>query len=437
MNAVLTSWEQETRSTLEHLGFAPRCTTSPAIQRVNPLEMADWDTLVRSHPASTIFHSAGWARVLHDTYGFKPIYFAAFEDRRLSALLPCMEVNTLFTGRRGVCLPFTDTCEPLTSNAIPSEALLSELAKCGRERRWKSIECRGRGTPPVQSPASLAFYGHELPLADGEEQVFGGFDSAVQRAIRKAEKSGVYVEISRTLGAMRSYYRLHCMTRKRHGLPPQSWSFFARLHQHVLSKGHGFVAIARLRLPRVGKEGSCPTSTRPPLARAQAKAGTDSLEHPVREHLGRDASDEATHPIGQAPGSAAPPTGSLPGTPIAGVVILLFDERAVYKYAASDETFQQYRGNNLALWRAIQCCARWGYKTLDFGRTSLENEGLRQFKLGWGSAERRIEYLKYDLRHQAYLTEHDRTRGWHTRFFRLMPLPVSRLLGALLYPHLA
>src|SRR4051812_12924409 len=39
-----------------------------AVQRVNPLAVADWDERVARFSGASIFHSAAWARVLHETY---------------------------------------------------------------------------------------------------------------------------------------------------------------------------------------------------------------------------------------------------------------------------------------------------------------------------------------------------------------------------------
>src|SRR5437588_684822 len=79
-------------------------------QELNPLERPGWDELILSHREASFFHTAGWASVLQDTYGHTPHYFGVLEGERLSALLPLMEVNSLWTGRRGVSLPFTDEC---------------------------------------------------------------------------------------------------------------------------------------------------------------------------------------------------------------------------------------------------------------------------------------------------------------------------------------
>ena len=43
---------------------------------------------------------------------------------------------------------------------------------------------------------------------------------------------------------MESYYRLHCQTRRRHGLPPQPFKLFAAIQEHVLAPGLGCVITA-------------------------------------------------------------------------------------------------------------------------------------------------------------------------------------------------
>jgi hypothetical protein len=123
--------------------------------------------------------------------------------------------------------------------------------------------------------------------------------------------------------------------------------------------------------------------------------------------------------------------------PIAASVYFQLGTRAVYKYGASDEAFQHLRGANIVMWEAIKWHARHGAKTLHLGRTSIGNEGLRRFKLGWGAGEQKIEYVKYDLRNNRYVTETDDATGWHNRLFNLLPMPLSRLIGALLYRHCA
>jgi hypothetical protein len=343
-----------------------------SVQCVHPARQPGWDASVANHRQGTFFHSAAWAGVLEGAYGYAPAYFTVSEAGALRSLLPLMEVDSWLTGRRGISLPFTDDCEPLYSDIESFKSVLQSVIAHGRARRWKHVEFRGGRKLFGAVPASLAFHGHELDLTGGEECLFERVDGGVRRAIRKAEKTGVTVQISDTLPAMRGFYALFCQTRRKHGLPPQPFHFFQNIHERVLSKKLGVIVTARMG-----------------------------------------------------------------GRAIAAAVYFGLGGRAIYKYGASDETFQHLRGNNLVMWEAIKWHARQGFKTLHLGRTSLGNEGLRRFKLGWGAAEQPIEYVKYDLRHDRFLTDSDESAGWHNRLFNHLPIFLSRMIGAGLYRHWA
>lgn len=345
---------------------------SGRVQCINPLDHPAWDDLLATHPGSTFFHSAAWAKVLQRTYGFSPCYFSVLQGDRLLALLPVMEVNSPLTGRRGVALPFTDACEPLDQDSLLKEAVIPEAMRTGRERGWKYLECRGGRNLFDEAPAFQSFFNHELKLFRDERFLFARFESATRRAIRKVEKIGATIQISGSLESVNDYYSLHCKTRKKHGLPPQSFGFFRNIHEHILSSKKGVVVLAR-----------------------------------------------RAHDL------------------IAGAIFFHFGDQAIYKFGASDESFQELRGNNLVMWGAIRWYAGKGLKTLNFGRTSVTNEGLRRFKNGWGAEERKSEYVRYDIPGNRYLVGKDGASGWHNHVFRLLPIFASRMLGAALYRHTA
>jgi len=57
----------------------------------------------------------------------------------------------------------------------------------------------------------------------------------------------VTVEVSQNLEAIKIFYSLQCKTRKKHGLPPQPFSFFLNIHKHILSQNLGVVVMAYWR----------------------------------------------------------------------------------------------------------------------------------------------------------------------------------------------
>ncbi len=209
-------------------------------QIVDPIDIRDWDDLIATHPNSTFFHSRAWAQTLASTYGFQCRYVAAQRGRRLYGLLPIMEARSCLRGTRAVSLPFTDECSMLTSNEAPREALMEVATHAARAGGWRHLEM----CADITAEADASYYTHRLALDRNASQVFDRCDSAVRRAVRKAERSGVSVRFATDLESLRDYYRLHCRTRTRLGSPPQPFRFFVSICEHILEKGHGFIALA-------------------------------------------------------------------------------------------------------------------------------------------------------------------------------------------------
>lgn len=123
--------------------------------------------------------------------------------------------------------------------------------------------------------------------------------------------------------------------------------------------------------------------------------------------------------------------------PVAGAVFFHHGTDVIYKFGASDETFQHLRANNLVMWAAIRHYASNGFLSFNFGRTAMHNEGLRRFKLSWGAEERQISYLRYDLRQKRLVTDEQEQDGLLNQLCRMTPRFLSRLAGSFLYKHIA
>ena len=124
------------------------------------------------------------------------------------------------------------------------------------------------------------------------------------------------------------------------------------------------------------------------------------------------------------------------GRAIAGALFLQFGRSAIYKFSASDERFQELRGPNLVIWRSIQKLREQACHTLNFGKTSLSNDGLRRFKLGWGAEEYLIRYARYCFGQRAFVTIPDLAAGPQARLLARLPVFFSRWIGRAIYAHL-
>ena len=122
------------------------------------------------------------------------------------------------------------------------------------------------------------------------------------------------------------------------------------------------------------------------------------------------------------------------GVPVAGAVFLTWNRTITYKYGASDAAFWRLRPNNALFWDVIGWGCENGYKTLDFGRTDIDGDGLRRFKLGWGCEEECLQYLTLGA---ATTKSHRAARTVLRPVLQRSPLWVVRAVGNLLYRQAA
>jgi len=338
---------------------------------IDPSAFPSWNDLLATCRRHSFFHTAEWSQVLSEAYGYRPLYFVSFRNNAICSLAPLMEVRSLLTGKRAVSLPFTDECPLVFRDRFGFAAYLKSLQDLGKQRGWRYIEWRGGDRYFQGKTPFCRFFIHTLKLRSDEGRMLSGFRSSTRRNIRKAEKSGVTVEIADTLEAVSAFCRLNRMTRKVHGLPPQPFRFFRLLHRHVVSRKRGFVALA-----------------------------------------------------------------SFQGKPVAASVYLHFGRRAIYKYGASDRRFQHLRANNLVMWEAIRWYTAQGFESFSFGRTAPHNTGLLQFKRGWGVEETSLQYYRFDLERDAFVQERKK-HEFLFEVFNRMPEPMLRLMGMILYRHVA
>jgi len=338
---------------------------------INPIMYPGWNKLVLEGKHYTFFHSSNWARVLNESYGCNPIYFTLFDEDTLQALVPAMEIKSIFTGRRGVSLPFTDYCDPMAEKQTQFQNIFDQITTYAKKNGWKFLELRGGEDFLEDAPPSSQYLRHYLDLSQKEEYVFSSFRDSTRRNIKKAISEGVEVKLCTSFESVKDFYRINCMTRKEHGLPPQPYHFFKKVYECIISKDLGFVALA-----------------------------------------------------------------SYKNKTIAGSIYFHFGDKAVYKYGASDRRYQHLRANNLVMWKTIKWYCKAGFKNFCFGRTELNNPGLRQFKNGWGCEESIISYFKYDLIRDTFMTDTNNMTAFYHRIFKKIPISVLKILGSFLYKHM-
>lgn len=323
------------------------------------------------HKHYSFFHSQEWAKVLVDSYKFKPYYFCITDNDSITTILPAMFVNSWITGKRIVSLPFTDYCEPLFSDDSSKFLILNKILKDRKIENVKFIEFRTLDSNfPSPNEAFRKDYRHTLIINKNPDELFKVFSDNTKRNIKKANKEGLKFEIRNDENGMREFYKINCITRKKHGLPPQPLSFFTNVFKTIIKKELGDIVFAVYK---------------------------DSI--------------------------------------IAGALYLKFQNKIIYKYGASYSEFNELRGNHFVMWEAIKKYSAEGYIDFDFGRTELNHDGLRRFKLGWAAEESYI-YTSRINHDKVNIYSDTKTNGYHNLMFSRTPIFFLKIIGSVLYKHM-
>ncbi len=122
--------------------------------------------------------------------------------------------------------------------------------------------------------------------------------------------------------------------------------------------------------------------------------------------------------------------------PISGAVFFLFNKKLIYKFGASNLLYKDYFANFLLFDEAIKWALERSFTEFSFGRTEFGNEGLLQFKSGWGALASLIHYYKYDLKNDQVVHSGNFISNFTGKnYLKKLPVPLLRLAGNILYKH--
>jgi CelD/BcsL family acetyltransferase involved in cellulose biosynthesis len=349
----------------------PRVQPVPVQVTVDPLADPRWRELVERAPEGAVFHHPGWLRLLRTTYRYEmSACCLAGRDGRLVAGLPVADVSSRLTGGRLVAVPFADLCPPLLVRPAPPETAPALAAALDALHRMRGMPLEVRGTGEVLERAPPGKRFHHHVLP---------LESDVEAIQRRFTRSQVLRGVRR---ALREGLRAEMRT-DRVGL-----ATFYRLHM-----------ATRRRL-------GVPTQPR------RFILGFGEL---FDQGLGFVLLVRGRDRV------------------VAAAVFLTCGGVLTYKYGASDARFLATRPNNLLFMEAIRWGCENGFHALDFGRTHWGQDGLRAFKLSWGSDETELRYRYVGGAEPG--GRNGRLEGVLARVIRRSPPLASRVIGEVLYRH--
>ena len=347
---------------------------------INPESDPRWDKFVENHPHGWICHLSGWKKVLEKSFGQMQGYYPALVDEAgtIEAALPVFAVRSYLLGNRLVSIPYATLCDPLVETTDQMEKLIQALLDLAKKLHIKKSEIRTFQSGMCSTDERFwnqNIYKHHYILLDKEpEKLKSSFDRTnVRQRISRAQKSDIVVEKAEHASEVADFFKLHIMTRKKLGLPPQPYKFYKLLWET-------FSPSKQLTLLFAKKD----------------------------------------HQI------------------LAGLILLKFKDRVSAEFLGSNEEFMSLSPNHLLFWEAIQSAYNEGYKIFDFGRTTVTNESLMNFKKRWATSI--VDLPQYYYPKHAYEEYKGPEETLAYKLIRKsvikMPDKACLLLSKFLYRHL-
>ncbi len=334
-----------------------------------------WDEFVYKHPNGLVFHTSHWARVIQNTYGYQPYFLVCEGDGKIKAGIPFFLVKNSFGYTRLVCLPFTDMCTPLFNTHKDLENDISKLIKMSQDGIVHHIEIRGSNVD-LSKEFDFKPYNYyklfRLNIGCSLDLLWKNFK---QKSIRYPIKKA-----------------------QRYGV---------KIVKSV--EATGMEIFYKLNLFTRRKHGVIPQPYR-------------FFKNILTEIFNQGLGFLLIAQYGK--------------TPIGASIFFTFKDTIYHKFNASNSNYLEYQPNHLILWHAIQWAVENGYKTLDLGRTSPDNQGLMAFKRHWGAEEIDLPYYYWpEIRGISATKESSKKYKIASSVLRKMPIPILKISGNLLYKY--
>ncbi|MEN6350240.1 MAG: GNAT family N-acetyltransferase [Syntrophomonas sp.] len=305
------------------------------IRIIDPCVDQRWDEFVKNHPWGWIVHLSGWKKVLESTFPHMRGHYFALIDKEtdtIKAGLPVYEVRSWLTGNRLVSIPFATLSDPLVSDKRQSKMLMDEAIQLLERLKLSYLEIRTLNNNFLQDDKTLSsnhdYINHYLDLSQSEEQLW-----------KKLK--------NKTIGRWISKARKHDIKLR-----------VADNEQDVFVFYQLYAGTRRLLgLPAQ------------PYNFFKAIYDAFFQLRLIEIHL-----------------------ATIEGKTIGGHFYFKFNRRMSAEAVGDDFAYRNIGINHFLYWEGIHSAYASGYQTFDFGRTSIYNPTLMDFKKRWGTIETDLSY---------------------------------------------
>lgn len=187
----------------------------------------EWDTYVRNSPNANFFHLSGWKNVLAGTYGYKPYYIYAEENKQIRGILPLFIMKNLSFKKIAVSVPFGVYGGICADNDTAGKLLLDKAKQITKEENAQYLELKNtadNGNGLLTKDLYVTFI-KELP--EDKTMCLKDQPRKTRAASRKAIDSGLKEEIG--IHLLKECYDIYAVSVRNLGSPVVPFGFFKRI----------------------------------------------------------------------------------------------------------------------------------------------------------------------------------------------------------------
>jgi FemAB-related protein (PEP-CTERM system-associated) len=192
----------------------------------------DWDAFVAADPNGTLSHLYEWSEIIANTYGHKTFYLTACQDGEIAGILPLVHIKSRLFGNSLVSMPFQDYGGIVAKNQEAFQSLLDRAFQLKKEHAARFVELRYREEPAAFALSEGTAYGDKstliLDISQGAENLWKSFSPKVRNQVRKAQKSGLTVQIGGS-ELLDEFYRPFAVNMRDLGSPVHPPKFFTEI----------------------------------------------------------------------------------------------------------------------------------------------------------------------------------------------------------------
>ncbi len=220
---------------------------------IDPSKDGSWDSFVEAHPFGWVSHLEGWRRVIEGSIPrAKAFHFALLDGGQIVAGIPVYLLRGILQKWQVVSIPMATIADLLAETAEQGALLLKAVADFSHEKRAGFLEIRALNSAPLfpndEFSVIREYKHHFIRLDRPPELLMKRFDrTCVRQRISRSSSSGVVVKGAADEAAVREFFRLYVLTRRRLGLPPQPYGFIRSLWETFSRSGHLAINLAEYR----------------------------------------------------------------------------------------------------------------------------------------------------------------------------------------------